>query len=311
MTVDTVSDLDRFLFERHEDHRRELFEFLRIASVSTQPEHSADVGRAAEWVKAALERIGLRARVHKTQGHPIVVGEWREAPNAPTVLVYGHYDVQPPEPFDQWQSPPFEPELRDGRIYARGAMDDKGQLFLQMKALEAHLAVRGTLPVNIVFIAEGEEEIGSDNLLQFIRDERDTIGADATVISDSAMFAPGIPSILASLRGVSYMQIDVRGPSADLHSGSYGGAVINPATELSRLLASLHGDNGRIAVDGFYDRVREWEPDVLAQMRELPFDDEGFRAETGAPALGGESGFTTLERLWTRPTCDVHGFLSG
>jgi acetylornithine deacetylase/succinyl-diaminopimelate desuccinylase-like protein len=311
MSVDTRPDFERFLLDRQGDHHAELFELLRIPSISTRTEYAPDVVRTAEWVRAALERIGLTARVHTTPGHPIVVGEWRDAPDAPTVLIYGHYDVQPPEPLDLWQSPPFEPELRDGRIYARGAMDDKGQVFLHMKALEAHLVVRGALPVNIVLVIEGEEEIGSPNLLQFIRDNTDMLAADATVISDSAMFAPGLPTILASLRGVAYLQVDAHGPATDLHSGSYGGAVVNPATELARLLGSLHDDNGHVAVDGFYDRVSEWDPDVIAQMRELPFEDDGLRAETGAPALGGESGFTTLERLWTRPTCDVHGLLAG
>jgi acetylornithine deacetylase/succinyl-diaminopimelate desuccinylase-like protein len=286
MTVDTVRGFERFLLERQADHRAELFEFLRIPSVSTKAEHASDVVRAAEWMKAAIERIGLTASIYTTAGHPIVVGEWRGARDAPTVLIYGHYDVQPPEPLELWQSPPFEPELRDGRIYARGAMDDKGQVFLQLKALEAHLVVRGGLPVNAVLVVEGEEEIGSPNLSQFIRDNANMLAADATVISDSAMFAPGLPSIVASLRGVAYLQIDVTGPASDLHSGSYGGAVVNPATELARLLALLHDDNSRVAIVGFYDRVREWEPDVLAQMRALPFDDEAFRAETGVPALG-------------------------
>ena len=299
--------------DRHQSRiEEELFEFLRIPSVSAQPAHHADTRRAAEWVRDALARAGLSASIRDTPGHPVVIGEWRGAgTEAPTVLVYGHYDVQPPEPLGLWTSPPFEPQVRAGRIYARGSVDDKGQLFLHIKALEAHLAVRGRLPCNVVVIAEGEEEVGSTNLEPFVSAHRDLLAADAVVISDSAMFAPGVPSILSSLRGLAYFQIDVSGPAADLHSGIYGGAVVNPATALARIVASLHDDEGRVAIAGFYDDIDPFDPEVLDGMRALPFSDDAFLREVGAPALGGEKGYTTLEKLWTRPTCEVNGLLSG
>jgi acetylornithine deacetylase/succinyl-diaminopimelate desuccinylase-like protein len=249
--------------------------------------------------------------VHATKGHPIVVGEWRGAPDAQTVLVYGHYDVQPAEPLELWDSPPFEPTVRDRKIFARGSVDDKGQLFLHVKALEAHLATRGKLPVNIIVLAEGEEEVGSDHLAEFIEAHAKELACDAVVISDSAMFAPGLPSILSSLRGLAYFQIDVRGPATDLHSGSYGGAVMNPAMALARILATMHDADGHIAIDGFYDDVRDWGDVARRQMKQLPFDEKGFREETGSPELFGEKGYTTLERLWMRPTCEVNGLLSG
>ena len=306
------ADLDAYLTEHDARIRAELDEFLRIPSISARSEHRTDMVRAADWLARAMATAGLQATVVPTAGHPIVLGEWRAAGDgAPTVLVYGHYDVQPVEPLELWTSPPFEPTVRDGRLYARGSVDDKGQLFLHLKALEAHLAVRGTLPVNVVVLAEGEEEVGSEHLEAFVREQAERLRCDAVVISDSAMFAPGVPSILSSLRGMAYLQIDVRGPQGDLHSGSYGGAVVNPAMALARILATMHDDDGRIAIAGFHDAVREWPAAVRAQMRELPFSDDTLRHETGVPALGGEAGYTTLERLWTRPTCEVNGLLSG
>jgi acetylornithine deacetylase/succinyl-diaminopimelate desuccinylase-like protein len=310
--IEIPSDLAAFFDTHAARFRAELFDFLRIPSVSTRAEHRPDVERAAEWLAGALRAAGLTAEIHPTAGHPIVLGEWRKAPaGAPTVLIYGHYDVQPAEPLDLWTSPPFEPDLRDGRIYARGATDDKGQLFLHVKALEAHLAARGELPVNVVLLAEGEEEIGSVHLRRFLESHADRLRCDAVVISDSAMFAPGQPAFLSSLRGTVYFQIDVRGPAVDLHSGSYGGAVVNPATALARILATFHDATGHIAIPGFYDQVEDWPAEVRRQMQDLPFDDKDFQKEAGVPALGGEAGYTTLERLWTRPTCEIHGLLSG
>jgi len=307
-----AKDLDSFFAANQARAREELFDLLRIPSVSARSEHNADTARAADCVAAALRKVGLTATVHATKGHPIVVGEWRKAPaGAQTVLVYGHYDVQPAEPLDLWDSPPFEPTVRDGKIFARGSVDDKGQLYLHIKALEAHLSTRGTLPVNIIVLAEGEEEVGSDHLADFIEAHADQLKCDAVVISDSAMFAPGLPSILSSLRGLAYFQIDVQGPVTDLHSGSYGGGVMNPAMALARLLATMHDADGHIAIAGFYDKVRDWGDVARKQIRSLPFDDEHFRAETGSPALFGEKGYSTLERLWMRPTCEVNGLLSG
>ena len=290
----------------------ELFEFLRIPSVSARSEHKSDCLAAAGFVSAALTRIGFTSEIISTPGHPIVLGEWRGAgDDAPTLLVYGHYDVQPAEPLELWTSPAFEPTVRDGRIYARGSVDDKGQLYLHIKALEAHFAVRGTLPVNVIVLAEGEEEVGSVNLEAFLERERHRLRCDAVVISDSTMFAPGIPSILSSLRGMAYLQIDVRGAGGDLHSGMYGGAVVNPAMALARILATFHDESGKVAIPGFYDAVQPFPDSVREGMRSLPFSDETLMHEVGVNALGGEPGYTTLERLWTRPTCEVNGLLSG
>ncbi|HEX5437091.1 MAG TPA: dipeptidase [Gemmatimonadaceae bacterium] len=312
MTTTLAADLDAYLSKHNAAIHEELFDFLRIPSVSARSEHNADTRRAAEWVAASLRTAGLTAEVFPTGGHPAVVGEWRKGgPDAPTILIYGHYDVQPVEPLELWTSPPFEPAMRDGKIFARGAVDDKGQLFLHIKAIQAHLAARGELPVNLVVLAEGEEEVGSDHLAGFIGSHAEQLRCDGVVISDSSMFAPGIPSILSSLRGLTYIQIDVQGPAADLHSGSYGGAVVNPAAALAHILDSLHDASGRVTVKGFYDAVRDWGDAAREQIRTLPFSDERYLHEVGAPALGGEEGYSTLERLWTRPTCEINGLLSG
>jgi acetylornithine deacetylase/succinyl-diaminopimelate desuccinylase-like protein len=305
-------DLDAFFAANGKRIERELFDFLRIPSVSAKSEHNADTLRAAQWLSASMRSAGLKTEILTTPGHPVVLGEWRGAgPDRPTILVYGHYDVQPPEPLDLWTSPPFEPAVRDGKIFARGSVDDKGQLFLHVKAIEAHLVVRNRLPVNVIVLAEGEEEVGSDHLAPFIEAHAKRLACDAVVISDSSMFAPGQPSILSSLRGLAYFQIDVEGPAQDLHSGMYGGAVVNPATALARIMASFHDANGHVAVPGFYDAVRDWEPAAREAIRRLPFDEPAFLREVGATALGGESGYTTLERLWARPTCEINGMLSG
>ena len=306
------ADPIQFALDNRERFYGELFDFLRIPSVSAKSEHDPDTRKTAEWVAARMEAAGLSAEVLETPGHPVTLGEWRGAGDrAPTVLVYGHYDVQPPEPLELWESPPFEPEVRDGRIYARGSADDKGQLFLHLKAIEAHLATRGRLPVNVVVVAEGEEEVGSPNLVPFVEEHIDRLAADVVVISDSAMFAPGTPALLSSLRGLAYFEIHAYGPSSDLHSGAYGGAVANPANALSRLIGGLHDSNGRITIEGFYDRVVVPAEDTLENMRGLPFDADDFTGPLGIPPAGGEKDRTVLERLWTRPTCDVNGLLSG
>lgn len=292
--------------------REELYDFLRIPSVSAKSEHDEDTRRAAEWLAVRLKEAGLDASVHETDGHPIVLGELHEAgPDAPTVLIYGHYDVQPPEPLDLWTSPPFEPTERDGRIYARGSADDKGQLYMHVKALEAFMATRGSLPVNVVVLAEGEEEVGSPNLVPFVESHAERLACDAVVISDSNMFAEGLPSILFSLRGLAYLEIHVKGARSDLHSGQFGGTVVNPANALGAIIASLHDARGRVAVSGFYDDVVEWDEETREQIRALPFDEEAYRQELEVEALAGEEGWSTLERLWIRPTCDVNGLLSG
>jgi acetylornithine deacetylase/succinyl-diaminopimelate desuccinylase-like protein len=292
--------------------RAELFDFLRIPSVSAKSEHDPDTRRAASWLAEQMRRAGLEAQILETPKHPVVLGEWRGAGRgAPTVLIYGHYDVQPAEPLDEWTSPPFEPEVRNGRVFARGSADDKGQLFMHVKALEASLANGGRLPVNVVVLAEGEEEVGSPSLVPFVERHKERLAADVVVISDSAMFDEGLPSVLFSLRGLAYFELHARSAKTDLHSGAYGGAVPNPATALARVIATFHDDQGRIAIDGFYDDVLEWDAKTRAQIRSLPFDEAKFRTEAGASALTGEQGWSVLERLWIRPTCEVNGLLSG
>ncbi|GAB6061755.1 dipeptidase [Deferrisoma palaeochoriense] len=296
---------------RREALLEELFAFLRIPSVSADPAQAADVARAAEWLAGRLARSGFEARAEPTGGHPAVVAEWRGAPGAPTVLLYGHYDVQPADPADGWTSDPFEPAVRDGRIVARGATDDKGQLFCHVAALGAHLEVHGRLPVNVVVLFEGEEESGSEHLEAFLQAHRDRFRCDAVVVSDSGRLDPAVPAITYGLRGLVYLELTVRGPNRDLHSGSFGGTVANPANALARLLASLQDEAGRVAVPGFYDRVRPleaWEREAFAR---LPFDEEALRRDLGVDALAGEPGFTPLERLWARPTLDVNGLVAG
>src|SRR5687768_15071508 len=307
-----AADLDNYFTREEPRMRRELDEFLRIPSVSARSEHNADTARCAEWLATRLREIGMQATIHQTPGHPIVLAEWRKAgPGAPTVLVYGHYDVQPVEPLELWTSPPFEPTERDGKLFARGSVDDKGQLYIHVKAAEALLKERHELPVNLIFLAEGEEEVGSDNLADFVERYAARLKCDAVVISDSSMFAPGQPSILSSLRGLAYFEINVVGPAQDLHSGSYGGAVVNPATALARIIATFHDKKGRVAIPGFYSKVRDWGQAARKATRKLSFSEKEFLKETGASALGGEAGFSSLERIWMRPTCEVNGQLSG
>ena len=307
-----MTDVNGYIDGMMSRFREELVEFLRIPSVSARSEHSGDIKRTAAWVADRMLDAGLSASVMETPGHPVVLGEWRGAgPEAPTLLIYGHYDVQPPEPLDEWESPAFEPTVREGNLFARGASDDKGQLLLHIKALEAQLKGAGGLPVNVVVVAEGEEEIGSPNLVPFVESHRERLACDAVVISDSSMFAQGLPSLLFSLRGLAYFEIHVRGPAGDLHSGTYGGAVVNPGNILARIVDSLKNEDGSVAVPGFYDDVMEWDEKTREAIRSLPFDMAEFMGEVGAPGLNGEAGFTLLERLWIRPTCDINGLLCG
>ena len=307
-----MADVQGYIGKELSRFTDEILEFLRIPSVSAKSEHNADTRRTAEWLRDRMEGAGLEAEVLQTAGHPVVLGEWSGAgTDAPTVLVYGHYDVQPAEPLELWDSPPFEPEFRDGRLYARGAADDKGQLYLHIKAAEAHLKEDGALPVNLIVLAEGEEEIGSPNLVPFVEAQKERLACDAVVISDTGMFAPGLPALLFSLRGLAYFEIRVAGPSSDLHSGAYGGPVVNPAMALGRILATLHDDQGRIAIDGFYDDVLDWDRETRDAIRVLPFDEDDFAKSLGASPEGGEPGYSVLERLWIRPTCEVNGLLSG
>ncbi len=301
-----------FINTNRDRYVHELTEYLAIPSISALPQHKGDVRKAAEWTSAELTRVGLEnVRLEETPGHPIVYGEWLHAEGAPTILFYGHYDVQPVDPLDLWETPPFEATVRDGEIYARGAADDKGQIFMHFKAIEAHMKQNGRLPVNMKVLLEGEEEVGSENLDDFIRAHRDLLKADVVVISDSPMFERGVPSICYGLRGLAYFQIDLRGSNSDLHSGSFGGAVANPAMVLAQILAQMKDKSGRIKIDGFYDDVVELTEEERSAWKQLPFNEKQYQRELGAPKLFGETGYSTLERVWARPTFEVNGLLSG
>ncbi|MBI2822837.1 MAG: dipeptidase [Acidobacteria bacterium] len=304
-TIDFIeSNRERFI--------QELKEFLRIPSISTDPAYKEDVRRCAEYVRSELKRIGVaEARLCETGGHPIVYAQWVGAPGEPTVLFYGHYDVQPVDPVELWKSPPFEPEIRNAEIYARGAADDKGQVFMHLKSLEAHLKNSGRLPVNVKMLIEGEEECGSVNLDAFIEGHREMLRADLVLISDTSMFARDVPSICYGLRGLVYFQIDLAGTSSDLHSGSFGGAVANPAYILAKLLGNMKDASGRVTLPGFYDDVRPLTDRERREYASLPFDAEKYRRDLGAPQLWGEQGFSPLEQTWARPTFEVNGILAG
>ena len=301
-----------FINSNRDRYVDELKTFLAIPSISALPEHTGDVRRCSEWTAEELRRIGLQnVRLIETPGYPVVYGDWLGAPGAPTILFYGHYDVQPVDPLDLWESPPFEAAVREGEIYARGAADDKGQIFMHFKAVEAIMKQMGRLPVNIKFILEGEEEVGSAHLDEFVRDHKDQLAADVVVISDSPMFDRGVPSICYGLRGLVYFQIDLRGTKTDLHSGSFGGAVANPAFVLAQLLAQMKDRGGRVKIPGFYNAVQPLTEEERAEFKRLPFHEKRYRQHLEAPKLFGERDYTTLERVWARPTFEVNGLLSG
>jgi acetylornithine deacetylase/succinyl-diaminopimelate desuccinylase-like protein len=307
--MDNVIDFINVNRDRYID---ELKALLAIPSVSALPEHKADVRRCAEWCADEMRRIGLQnVRLFETPGNPVVYGDWLGASGAPTILFYGHYDVQPVDPVNLWDSPPFEATVRDGEIYARGAADDKGQVFMHFKAVEAHLKQGGRLPVNLKIIVEGEEEVGSENLDEFIRGHKNELKADVVVISDSGMFARGVPSICYGLRGLVYFQIDLRGSSTDLHSGSFGGAVANPGFVLCQMISQMKDRSGRIKIPGFYDDVVALQDEERQAWASLPFNEKKYKKDFGIPKLFGETGYTTLERTWVRPTFEVNGLLSG
>lgn len=291
----------------------ELLDWLRIPSVSADPAFHADVLRAADYLKQRLEEAGAsHVELCPTAGHPIVYGEYRTDPGQPTVLVYGHYDVQPADPYDQWTSPPFEPVVRDGNIYARGACDDKGQVYMHVKALEMMLRDgQGGVPCNLKFMFEGEEEIGSNNLELFVRANREKLQADVILISDTGLLANDVPSIEVGLRGLSYHEVTVTGPNRDLHSGLYGGAVQNPINALCQMIARLHDGEGRVTIPGFYDHVAELSADERAALAQAPFSEADFQASIGLSATAGEAGYSTPERTGIRPTLDVNGIWGG
>jgi len=292
----------------------ELKTLLRIPSVSTLPEHKADVAAAAAWLAGEMKRIGLEhVEVIETEGHPLVYGDWLHASGKPVCLCYGHYDVQPPDPLEEWTSSPFEPAERDGNLYARGAVDDKGQMFIHIKALEALFkANSGRLPINVRVLLEGEEEVGGEGIANFVREHSDRLEADFALVSDTELFAPELPTLCVGLRGMIYTELEVRGAKTDLHSGMYGGAAPNPFIALAQIIARLKDASGHILIPGFYDDVKSPGKDELDAWKQLPFDEEHYRqTEIGSSRLTGEPGFSVLERTWARPTLDVHGMPGG
>lgn len=294
------------------DYLSELKEFLRIPSVSTQGEHKPDIERAAHWVADRLRAAGLdKVEIVPTKMHPMVYGESLHAPGKPTVLFYGHYDVQPPEPLELWTSPAFEPTVRDGNIYGRGTADDKGQVHIHIKALEALKKVDGQLPINVKVMIEGEEEVGSANLWAFVQANKDRLKADALIVSDTSMLGPGVPSITYGLRGLNYYELEITGAAQDLHSGVFGGVAPNPITILCEMIAKLHDKNSRVTVPGFYKNVVIPSKKERKALNSLPWTEKSFRKTVGSPGLGGEKGFTIVERLWCRPTLELNGIWGG
>ncbi len=313
MTKDdrNAARLDAYLLAHRDRHVAQLCDWLRIPSVSSQSDHDGDTRRAAAFIADELRGLGLIVEVIPTEGHPLVYAETEQRPDRRTLLFYGHYDVQPTDPLDQWLSPPFEPAIRDGVIYARGSSDDKGQLYTHVKALEAWLATGEPLPVNVKFIIEGEEECGGPAVYRYVEQHPDRLACDAVVISDTSLYDEKTPAICYSLRGLSFMQIDVAGPRADLHSGSFGGVVQNPGNALAAIVAGLKDADGRVLIPGFYDAVRELDAEERRAFASLGFTDEVLLRDTGSPSPFGERGYSTLERMWARPTCDVNGMWSG
>ena len=290
----------------------DLFEFLRFSSISTDSNYTNDTRACADWLIAKLSGMGLCAELHETARHPIVIARNEHVEDRPTVMIYGHYDVQPVDPLNLWDSPPFEPEIRDGRIWARGATDNKGQMLAHILGVEKMLKEDGELPVNLIFLFEGEEEIGSPNLGPFLEAHKDELKCDVIAISDTGMAAPNTPTLGYGLRGISCCEVILRGPKGDLHSGLFGGAVANPATAVAQLVASLHDKNGKVTIEGFYDKVREMEPWEREMAAKTPGTaDEDFLKVTGAPSLCGEEGYTAAERIWARPTLEVNGIGGG
>jgi acetylornithine deacetylase/succinyl-diaminopimelate desuccinylase-like protein len=312
MGRDSQDVLERIESEK-ESYLEELKDFIRIPSISTDPDYKGEVRRAAEFLLGKLRSAGLTGELIETAGHPLVYAEWLGAAGAPTVLIYGHYDVQPADPLELWRNPPFEPTVEGDKLVARGATDDKGQSYAHVKGVAATLAERGKLPVNVKFLIEGEEESGGESIERFVREDGGKrLACDCVLISDSSLFAPGQPALIYGLKGLCYMEIKVTGPDRDLHSGTFGGAVANPLNALCQIVAKLRDEKtGRILIPGFYDDVRplaDWERQEFAK---LPFDEEEYRRELGVSALFGEEGYSTRERTWARPTCDVNGIFGG
>ncbi len=307
-----LEKLDNYFTNKRDEHLSELNEFLRIPSISSLSEHKHDMQTAAEWLQQSFKKAGLEnITIDETAGHPVVYGDWLHAEGKPTILVYGHYDVQPVDPLNLWTSAPFEPEIRDNKLYARGASDDKGQVFMHIKAIEALMQEHGSLPVNVKFMIEGEEEIGSAHLEEYIHKNTEKLAADIIVISDTGMQGPGQPAVCYGLRGLTGVQIDVRGAKSDLHSGLYGGGVQNPIHALAEILASFRDQEGTIVVDGFYDNVRPLSSEEREAYQALDFDEDALAKEIGVSKLFGEKEFSYLEQTWARPTLEVNGIFGG
>jgi acetylornithine deacetylase/succinyl-diaminopimelate desuccinylase-like protein len=308
----------RFIDDQRARFVAELSAWVKIPAISADPAHKADLQRNSEHLAAELRRLKAdRVEIWPTgkpggpAGHPAVFASFMHAPGKPTLLVYGHHDVQPVDPLDEWKSPPFDPAIRDGRMWGRGVVDDKGQVWIHVKAIEAFLATASRLPINLKLIVEGEEEIGSDNLDALMREKAEDLTADYVCVSDTAMFGRGIPSLCVGLRGLAILEVHVDGPKQDLHSGSFGGGVANPVNALARMIASLHDETGKITVPGFYDKVIELTEVERREIASLPFDEPEWLSSTGSPAIAGEKGYSTLERVWARPTLDCNGITGG
>jgi len=302
---------NQYLSKTKDKRYKDLFKLLSFPSISAKSEHKPDMKNCAEWLKGELKTAGFKAKVYPTGGHPLVFAEYFVDKNLPTVLYYGHYDVQPPEPLELWKTSPFKAEVRGGYIYARGSADDKGQVWCHIKGLEAIIKTTGGLPINVKFLIEGEEETHSVNLPKWIKNNKKLLKADVIVISDTAQFDKNTPSVIFGLRGIAAAEIFVYGPDRDVHSGGFGGAIANPVNVLCKMVGQLHDKNGKIAIPGFYDDfkpITKWEK---TQFRKLPFNEKEFKKSLGIPALHGESKYIPYERLWTRPTCDINGITGG
>lgn len=307
-----MDQVAEYINSRKDEYIEELKAFLRIPSISTLQENKKDMGDAAEFVASKLNVAGIEnIKIIETGGHPLVYGDWLHASGKPTVLIYGHYDVQPVDPIDLWESPPFEPVIKDGKIFARGATDDKGQMFVHIKSVEAFFKTVGKLPVNVKFLIEGEEEIGSHALNEYVNKNADLLKCDCVLISDTSLFAPGIPTLTYGLRGLSYLELEVTGPNKDLHSGSFGGAVDNPVNVLAEIISKLKNKDGKIIIPGFYDDVLKLTKKERANFNALPFSSKKFAASLGVSKLKGEKGYSVFEQLWARPTLDCNGILGG
>ena len=303
---------ESYLEEHHDQHLEELFELLRIPSISALPDHRDDVAHAAEWVADALRKVGVpTVEVMPTNGNPVVYGEWIVDESKPTALIYGHYDVQPPDPLDLWETPPFEPTIRDGMIYARGAADDKGNLFMPIKALEALVQTQGGPPINLKFTIEGEEEVGSPNLPAFIREHKKLLACDVVLCADGGQYSTDTPSIATASKGICACQVNIRTTNSDLHSGQFGASAPNAVQAAVQLAATLHTPEGKVAIAGFYDDVRDLTEQEKREIAEVPFSEEEYKQDLGVDELWGEPGYTPVERNWARPTCDINGFWGG